>query len=567
MPARSLPFPGPMRRGNAHTRHIVAVAALAALSLGSANALEFDTGNPDLNVRWDNTFRYNLATRVEQRDSKIGNNALSDEGTYSFDKGDIVSNRLDILSELDVVYQNRMGLRISAAAWYDGAYGNGSKSNPNAPLSNIPSYPGRQYSDTIKRLYAGSSGEILDAFVFGNFDLSDVPVRAKLGRHTVYWGESLLLGGNLHGVAYAQNPLDLQKGFATPGVEVKELFRPLNQLSVQAQVSDTVSLAANYMLEWEPARYPEGGTYLGPVDFAFNGPLRQFVGAPFNAFVNRGQAYEPKQSGEFGLSARWSPDWLDGTLGFYYRDFADKLPQVLRTAPTTYNNIYADNIKLYGLSLSKNIGGVSVGTEVSYRKNTPLNSRVLLGPVGAAPSQGNTFGARGDTWHAVANALGVIPKTAMFDVASWAAEVAWSRWDKVRSGSQYFNAVGFGGCVAGGAPGDKWDGCATKDYVGVAFGFTPTWFQVWPGIDMTLPLTYAIGISGNAATTFGGNQGLGNYSVGLGFDIQQKHRIDLKYIDYVGRYKDNGTAVTSTNGLTTYLKDRGFISLTYKTSF
>ena len=56
---------------------------------------------------------------------------------------------------------------------------------------------------------------------------------------------------------------------------------------------------------------------------------------------------------------------------------------------------------------------------------------------------------------------------------------------------------------------------------------------------------------------FGGNEGLGNYSVGLGADVQQKYRVDLKYIDFVGRYKDNGTAVTAQNGLTTFLTGPG----------
>ncbi len=202
----------------------------------------------------------------------------------------------------------------------------------------------------------------------------------KLGRHTTYWGESLFLGGHLHSVSYAQNPVDLQKGFATPGTEAKELFRPLNQLSAQAQVTDTLSLAAHAMLEWEAARYPEGGTYLGPVDFVFNGPDRQFL-SPGLGFATRGNAAEPGQTGEWGLSARWSPEWLDGTLGAYYRNFADKLPQTLLTtaAPnaSVYNLIYADNIELYGLSLAKNIGGVSVGAEVSQRRNTPLSAQVL----------------------------------------------------------------------------------------------------------------------------------------------------------------------------------------------
>ena len=549
----------------AFTPSILAVAAALALSAGAAQAIEIDTGNPDLAVRWDNSVRANLATRVEARDDKIGNSALSDEGTYSFDKGDMVAKRFDLLSEFDVIYKKRFGARLSATAWYDGAYGDTSRSNPNAPLTNIPSYVGKQYSQTVQRLYHGGTGEIMDAFVFGGVDLGDIPVQAKLGRHTVYWGESLFLGGNLHSVAYAQNPLDLQKGFATPGTEAKELFRPLNQLSLQAQVTDTLSLAAQAMLEWESARYPEGGTFYGPVDFVFNGPDRQFISAGLG-FASRGPASEPDQQGEWGLSARWSPNWLDGTMGFYYRNFADKLPQVLltRVGPgvSQYNMIYADNIQLFGASIAKNIGGVSTSAEISYRKNTPLNAQVLGVAIGL-PGQGDTKGPRGDTLHGLANVIGTIAKTPMFDAATWAAELAWSHLASVNSGANLFNGVGYAPCAGR----DKWDGCATKNYVGIGASFNPTWFQVLPGVDLSAPMTYAIGLSGNAATTFGGNQKLGNYSLGVGADVLQKYRFDLKYIDFLGHYRDNGTAVTSTNGLTTFLRDRGAVSLTFKTTF
>jgi len=559
------------RPGFAFARTGVAAAALWVVCGSAAQAFEIDTGNPDLAVRWDNTVRANLAARVEGRDNKIGNSALSDEGDYSFNNGDLVAKRLDLLSELDIVYMKRYGGRLSGTAWYDGAYSGTSRSNPNPPLVNIPSYINHQYSSTTKRLYAGPSGELMDAFVFGGIDLGDVPVNVKLGRHTLYWGESLFLGGNLHSVSYAQAPLDLQKGFATPGTEAKELFRPLNQLSVQAQVTDTLSLAAYAMLESESSRYPEGGTYLGPVDFVFNGPDRQFL-SPGLGFATRGGASEPGNTGEFGLSARWSPQWLDGTAGAYYRNFADKLPQTLLTqvgaGTSVYNLIYADHVELFGLSLAKNIGGVSVGTEVSQRRNTPLNSQVL-GIAPGLPGAGDTKGPRGDTWHALVNVLGTVPKTPLFDSATWAAEVQWSRWDKVRSGANLFNAIGFAPCNATAtAPAkDKWDGCTTKDYAGIAFAFTPTWYQVFPGVDLSAPLTYAVGVAGNAATVFGGNEGLGNYTVGVSADVQQKYRIDLKYIDFVGRYKDNGTAVTSTNGLTTFLRDRGFVSLTFRTTF
>src|SRR5205814_693556 len=177
------------------------------------------------------------------------------------------------------------------------------------------------------------------------------------------------------------------------------------------------SIAGQYMLEWESARYPEGGTFYGPVDFVFNGPNRQFL-SPALGFASRGPASEPSQHGEFGLTARWTPAWLDGTAGLYYRNFADKLPQVLLTK---------------------------------------------VGPA------------------------------------------------TVTSGGNLFMGVGYAPCVGK----DKWDGCSTQNYVGIGASFTPTWFQVLPGVDLSAPVTYAIGVSGNAATTFGGNQGLGNYSLGV----------------------------------------------------
>src|SRR3546814_13618060 len=81
----------------------------------------------------------------------------------------------------------------SSDLWYDDAYSNGrSHSNPNVPLSQIPSYTGNEYSHHVKRYYRGPSAELLDAFAFGKFNVGGVPVSAKAGRFTEYWGESLL---------------------------------------------------------------------------------------------------------------------------------------------------------------------------------------------------------------------------------------------------------------------------------------------------------------------------------------------------------------------------------------
>jgi len=562
--AHTARFPGVARRRIANG---IAAALLAACGTGSAFAFQLDTSNnPDLSVRLDTTVRLNYGVRTQARDNKIGNDVIADEGDYSFNKGDAVAKRLDLLTELDIIYKDRYGMRVSAAGWYDGAYGDKSASNPNLPFRAIPSYVGNEYSNYVQRFYAGPSGELLDAFVFGTFDIGSVPLSVKAGQHSIYWGESLFLNGNLNSVAYAQNPLDLQKGFATPGTEAKELFQPLNQVSATAQVTDTLSFAGQYLLNWSADRYPEGGTYLGPVDFAFNGPDRQFVSAGLG-FAYRGPPSNAPDNGDWGLASRWSPQWLDGTLGFYYRNFSDKLPQTFITkvgpnSASRYNLIYADNIDLFGVSLAKNIGGISLGAEASYRHNTPLNSQVL-GIAPGLPAEGDTKGPRGDTYHALVNALGVIPQNPLFDTASWSAELTWASWAKVTSGQNLFFAEGFAPCKGK----DVGDGCTTKDYTGLSLAFSPTWFHVFPSVDLLAPITYSRGLNGNAPTVFGGNQDNGNYSVGIAADIQSKYRVDLKYIQYFGSYKDNGTAVTSQNGFTTLLSDRGFVNLTFKTTF
>ena len=48
----------------------LAIAALATASQGS-QAFEFDTGNPDLTLRWDNTVKYNLTVRAQDQDKSV----------------------------------------------------------------------------------------------------------------------------------------------------------------------------------------------------------------------------------------------------------------------------------------------------------------------------------------------------------------------------------------------------------------------------------------------------------------------------------------------------------------
>ncbi|KUE84617.1 hypothetical protein ASL20_32865 [Cupriavidus necator] len=541
------------------TRVVAAVVALIAGLQGSANAFEIDTGNDDLQVRLDNTVRYNLGYRVEGQSPAILATPNSDDGDRNFRPRSIITNRVDLLTEFDVVYK-KFGGRVSAASWYDHAYSGGldntSLATSNHLVNGQPAFGLSPYAD---RYYNGPSGEFLDAFVFGTVDVGTMPLTVRLGRHNVYWGETLT--NAIHGINYGQAPLDLAKAQATPGIEVKELARPRTQLSAQLQATPELSVAGQYFFRYEPARLPEAGTYYGASDLLQNGG-ESFILAP-GVRALHGTDILPRNHGDWGVATRWSPEWLQGTVGVYVRKFSDILPQTVlkATAPRQYFLTYADNIDMYGLSLAKNIAGISVGMDMNYRKNMPLSSdAVQVTSLSRLPAPGDVLGARGDTLHMTLNAIGSLNATPLWNSASWNAELAWSRLVSVTSDP---NRVFKG--RAGYTAIDR----VSKDFVGVSMGFTPLWYQVFPGADLSMPVNFSIGLSGNSAVSSGGNKHAGSYSVGFGLDLYNKYRFDLKYVDAFANFTTNPATggVLVSNGSGALLRDRGAVYLTFKTTF
>jgi len=546
-----------VREGRLHKAALgIAVTAISTGLLQNANAIAIDTGNPDVQLRWDNTLRYNLGYRVESQDKSILANPNFDDGDRNFERG-LVTNRLDVLSEADLVFNQLYGARLSAAAWYDQAYEH--LDNDNVATSNHlkngqPALGLSRYAD---RYYNGPSGEILDAFVFGQFELGSAQINGKLGQHSLAWGEALLTGGAVHGVSYSQNALDLGKAQASPGIEAKELYRPQPQVSTQLQLTPELSVAAQYFFDWERMQMPEAGTYFGAQDIVNEG-AQSLVAVPGVPGVRllRGADIIKEKHGDYGVAMRWRPQWLDGTLGFYYRNFTDKLPQVYQQASSrTFGLAYGDDVDLYGVSLSTVVGGLSVGVDLNYRTNMPLVSNVAALPAGALPD--DTPGARGNTVHGLVNVVGTLGDTVLFDSAAYAAELTWNTWTAVTDnkalfkGNDSYNAV------------DKPD----KNATALGLNFTPTWFQVFPGADLSLPLSFSQGLHGNSVVTLGGNEGTGSYSVGVGLDYLSQYRFDLKYVDFFGDV-DKGTngAVSVANGTSAILKDRGLITFTFKTT-
>ncbi|MNQ94192.1 hypothetical protein D3C85_1096980 [compost metagenome] len=182
------------------------------------------------------------------------------------------------------------------------------------------------------------------------------------------------------------------------------------------------------------------------------------------------------------------------------------------------------------------------------------------------------------------NGLATFGDTPVWDSASLLVELAYSRWLDVTENEQLFKGESWYRGV------DK----VTKDNYVLGINFNPTWYQVFPGIDMYLPVNYNVGLKGHSAVQLGGNEDSGSYSVGVGMDVRNQYRFDLKYVDNFGPFDTCSAAGTGpaggiqgegaspgANGMynctpgqptafagtPSQLKDRGMVTLTFKTTF
>lgn len=534
-------------------RRILAAMIGAGFSMGiagSVQAFQVDTGNNDIAMRFDTTVRYNLGFRMKDRDPDLANNPTYDEGDYLFDKHDVITNRLDLLGEFDINWQGKVGARVSAAAWIDDAYGSRSARNP--AISSV-SYVNQQFTSDVTRYYRGPSGEILDAFVFFNVPVGDAgTANIKVGRHAVVWGEGLF--GSTNSVAYSQAPSDGRKSISNPGASAKETALPVNQATAVVPLSTELTVLGQYTFDWKPNRLAEGGTFFGGADIIMEGPN-----------VGRGPAQEGG-GGDIGLGAKWSPAWLDGTVGFYYRKFDEKsawAAQVNFTPPLygvgfDTRAVYAKDVEIFGVSLAKNIAGVSVAAELSQRRNAALNS---VTSASAGPA-GRWEGARGTTWHGVLNGIATFGESPLFNSASLVGELGWSHLDKVTKNKSLFRAKGYNAtCNVDG----EIKGCADDNFYTAGVSFTPTWLQVFPGTDLSAPLFASYNFSGNAPQNGGGSLGTLVYKVGLSFTYENRHIVDVAFNNY--RFKmDSAAPFNRILGSAPY-NDKAWLGLTYQTTF
>jgi hypothetical protein len=540
-----------------------------------AMAVKIETSNPDLAVSLDTTLRYNAAVRTKAQEPALMRKFGIGGGDSLYDKHDLALSRLDLFSELDLAYKGDMGLRLSAAAWYDHNFPD---SNPNVVTG--PTYPGNVFNNYVKRYYQGPSGEMLDAFAWGNVKLGESELNLKVGRLAWLPGEFLIANGN--SLSFSMAPSDGQKGDLSPGASAKETAMPIAQIAANWQLLPDLTLMGQYTLEFRSSRISEGGTFFNTQgDTMLNGPTFVVPGT-----VRRQPALEGEK-GDIGLGIKWSPRWANGALSAWYRKFDDKNPtwgnQIYATgfispAPGvtlpqgTARATYAKDIELLGLAYNTVLASWSVGAEVNVRKNMPLASTGLYGSVPVATVNDPTLeGARGRTVHALLSAVQTLNKNALFDSGVLVLQLDYAHLDALTKNPNLYNGGASG--VAGRCANEAaLRGCSTRDAFSAGVVFTPTWQQVFPSMDASMPIVALYGLKGTPAAL--GTSMLPEeswlFKGGLRLEWvvgRLKHQFDLAYTTRGGMtgVLPGQTALTYA-GLANF-RDRNYLSFTYQTGF
>ena len=509
------------------------VTAAAALFACHAGAIELDTGNPDWSLRFDNTVKASAIYRTKSADPALvdsfvllvpGVPASAIPQALNFNAGDdnfrnrgFVSKRIDLLSEFDAVYKKDFGLRVSAAAWYDAAYRGKTDAtdfvNGQTPFDEFPSGT---------RDLAGRKAEVLDAFVFGGWDMGEGrKLTARLGKHAVLYGESLFFGDN--GIARAQGPNDIFKLLSSPNAQFKEIIRPVPQVSGQLQLSPDLSVGAYYQFRWEADRLPPAGSFYSTANIPWGSEQPELVSisaGPIagNYVLTPSGDVRPRNSGQFGAQLKWRVAETD--LGVYAARYHDKGGQlygnlnVMNPPASSWYYVFPEAIKTAGISASRSIGDVNFAAEASVRWNMPLRSTNMVYPGAFAPAP--TY-ATGRTAHVNLSWLASLGPNFLARESNFLGELAWNRVMSMND------------------PAGELDAGRTRSATAVQFVFSPSYRQVLPGLDINVPVGMRYSLDGRSAITAWDPRGSGSATIGVEGNYLGVWQFAVTYTQFIGK--------------------------------
>jgi len=488
-----------------------------------AQAYEY-TFDDGVKVQIQNTLQYSVLERTAPESPYLGGEINNNDGDNNLRAG-IVSNRFDLLSKLDVS-DNGFGFDVSADSFYDSVYNQGTQ-NDSAATYNPASQPANKFTSETEAA-AGRNIELRNLFAYGTQTIGGVPVTLRVGRLVNIFGESLFFAAN--GIAYGTAPLDIERAEAVPDTQAKDLFLPVGQANISAQLTESISATAYYQFEWEKYDFPASGSYFSTVDLEDEGAQRLIASPPAppyapGVYFYRGRDISGSDTGQFGLAVHYDPVDSQYDLGFYALQYNDSEPQIYtrphfiftpmgpQVVPTpapgnpgalslgTYQLVYPDHIQIYGISGSTTYGPTNIAGEISARVHEPLVSSVTVGPGELADNNQHPLYAIGNTLHYQASAIYLGPGGKYWDASTVLFEAAGDNLLGFTQNRENFNPA----------------------YRHMALGFrsiaSVTYYAVLPGLDLSPNIGLGWNFMGLAPDTQGFNEtGIdrgGDITVGL----------------------------------------------------
>lgn len=348
-----------------------------------AQALAFNIG--EVEAQFDSSLSVATSWGLRDADSRLvgasnggaGKASTADAGRLNYSKGQVFSKVFKGVHDLQLTYGDS-GLFVRGRYWYD--FEQKDENTDFTPISDHGREEGAR----------ASGGQWLDAFVYHNYTVANLPGTVRAGRQVVNWGESTFIGNGINSI----NPVQ-DSALHRPGTELKDGLLPVSMLFASQALTDRLSVEAFYQLQWENSVADNCGTFFGSdliakgcnAGYSMNGQV-----------VPRGRDRDARDGGQWGTALRWLGD--DTDYGLYYLNYHSRTPMLSTRALANnadYFLEYPEDIHLFGASFSTTlVEGTAWRGEVSYRPNAPvqLNTNDLIQAVLGADADVSNRGYR-----------------------------------------------------------------------------------------------------------------------------------------------------------------------------
>ena len=310
--------------------------AIPLLMAAQAQGVEFNIG--EIEGSFGSQLSLGSSWRVQGADESLltntdGDASNSDDGNRNYASGDAFSQIFKGSHDLQFSYQNFGGF-VRGKYWYDSALENNSVDYGHGPTTDVGGQSGTALSynngeklddSEFNDLSKASGAELMDAYVYGEFDILDMPLDVRLGKQVVSWGESTFITGGVNSI----NPIDVN-AYRRPGAEVKEVLLPVNMAYTNLGLTENLSLETFYQLEFQEHVIPGCGTFFSSNDYASEGCNNISIQDGVTSIERDVDGKrDASDEGQYGMAFRFTSEALGDTeFGLYTMNIHSRVPSI-----------------------------------------------------------------------------------------------------------------------------------------------------------------------------------------------------------------------------------------------